>query len=46
MFEGEGYDSFTLEERVETRGEYSARLDFRNDGFINLGTTRLSKIRS
>ena len=34
----------TLEQTVKTQGELSARLEFRNDGFINLGTTCLTKL--
>jgi len=43
IFEGDGYKHFTLEKTVKTESEFAARLDFRNDGFINLGTTCLSK---
>lgn len=42
-FEIEGYKEQVLEHAVKTQGELSARLDFRNDGFINLGTTSLKK---
>jgi competence protein ComFB len=42
-FEGDGYKPASVERVVKTHGELSARLDFRNDGFINLGTTCLSK---
>lgn len=43
VFEGEGYERFVLEDTAKTEAELSARLDFRNDGFINLGTVSLAK---
>ena len=43
VLEGKSYKTHTIEQTVETHGEYAARLDFRNDGFINLGTTGLHK---
>lgn len=46
IFEGDGYEQSFLKKTVKTRGELSARLDFRNDGFINLGTTCLKKTAS
>ncbi len=42
-FEGDGYEPTFIEETVRTHGELSARRDFRNDGFINLGATKLVK---
>jgi competence protein ComFB len=46
LFEGKGYEPVTLEQTAKTHGELSARRDFRNDGFINLGATRLVKTDS
>ena len=43
LFEGNGYEPVTFEQAVKTHGELSARRDFRNDGFINLGATNLIK---
>jgi competence protein ComFB len=43
MFESDAYESQTVEQSAVTEGELSARHDFRNDGFINLGTTCLKR---
>ena len=46
LFEINGYRNCTLKRNVKTSGELAARLDFSNDGFINLGTTLLEKTPS
>ena len=46
LFEGAGYESEEIERVVKTHGELAARRDFRNDGFINLGATTLTKVSS
>jgi hypothetical protein len=43
VFENGGCETHRLEKTVRTQGELSARLEFRNEGFINLGTTSLRK---
>jgi len=43
VIEVDGYERHSLERTVKTKGELAARVDFRYDGFIDLGTTRLRK---
>ena len=43
LFEHSDYETCEIEQVVKTHGELAARLDFRNDGFINLGSIELKK---